>query len=185
MLAAMAVLAGPFLWRHAVRATGVPRYLWITAGFVGACCGAAFLVWAVRLYLSQNTGPFRASDETDLSIPVGLKLASEVADRLDAGNVLAYDHAYYCGMGLSKYGDAYVYSVVEEGQVVTPRSGEDFASVLEVAGGKLFKSPAEFIEWLSGQTDGSLRGDGNQRVTLERLRLFASSSKNGSISETS
>jgi hypothetical protein len=44
MLAAMVVLAGPFLWRHAVGATGVPKYVWITAGFVGACCGAAFLV---------------------------------------------------------------------------------------------------------------------------------------------
>jgi hypothetical protein len=106
MLAVMVVLAGPFLWRDAVCAIGVSTYVWITAGFVGACCAAAFLVWAVRLYLSQNAGPFRKSDRTDPSTPVGLKLASEVADRLDAGNVLAYGHAYYCGMGLSKYGSA-------------------------------------------------------------------------------
>ncbi|AXF18798.1 hypothetical protein CUJ87_30995 (plasmid) [Paraburkholderia caledonica] len=115
---------------------------------------------------------------------MGLDLASEVADRLDAGNVLAYGHAYYCGMGLSKHGDAYVYSAVEEGEVITPESGEDFLRVLEVAGGKLFRSRAEFIEWLSGQTDSSLRGDGNQRITLDRLRFFASSSKNESTSET-
>lgn len=184
MLTLIAVLAGPFLWRHAVHAHGVSKYLLITAGIVGACCAAAFLVWAVRLYLFRSAGPFRERDRTDPSEPVGLELASEVADRLDAGNVLAYGHAYYCGMGLSKYRDAYVYSAVEEGEVITPESGEDFLRVLEVAGGKLFRSRAEFIEWLSGQTDSSLRGDGNQRITLERLRFFASCSKNESTSET-
>ena len=108
MLTLIAVLAGPFLWRDAVHALGVSKYLLMTAGIVGACCAAAFLVWAVRLYLSRTAGPFRERDRTDPSELVGLELASEVADRLDAGNVLAYGHAYYCGMGLSKHGDAYV-----------------------------------------------------------------------------
>ncbi|CAB3742385.1 hypothetical protein [Paraburkholderia rhynchosiae] len=88
-------------------------------------------------------------------------------------------------MGLTKYGDAYVYSVVEDGEVITPRSGEEFVRVVQVAGGKLFKSRAEFIEWLSRQTDSSLLGDGNQNITVERLRFFASFSMNESTSETS
>ncbi|XUW92596.1 hypothetical protein OH764_22650 [Burkholderia sp. M6-3] len=71
---------------------------------------------------------------------MGIELASEVADRLDAGYVLAHGHAYYCGMGLTKYGDAYIYSVVEDGEVITPKSGEEFARVVAVAGGKMFKS---------------------------------------------
>ncbi|MGY6118458.1 hypothetical protein ACW9YQ_13465 [Paraburkholderia strydomiana] len=183
MLIVIGVLATTFLWRDAVRATALPTYLWITAGVVGACCAAIFLIWAVRLYMSQSTGPVRASDLTDPSSPVGLELASEVADRLDAGHVLAHGHAYYCGMGLTRYGDACIYSVVEDGEVITARSGEEFAKVVEVAGGKMFKSRAEFIEWLSRQTDSSLHGDGNQNLTLERLRLFASFSMNESTSE--
>jgi hypothetical protein len=43
-------------------------------------------------------------------------------------------------MGLTKYGDAYIYSVVEDGEVITPKSGEEFARVVAVAGEKMFKS---------------------------------------------
>ena len=169
-------LAAAVLWRDTVRANEVPAYLWITAGLVGTCCAAVFLVCAVQLGSFPRACPIRESDPIDPSTPVGLQLATEVADRLDSGNVLAYGHAYYCGMGLTKDGDAYIYSVVEDGEVITPRSGEEFARVVEVAGGKLFQSRSEFVEWLSRQTDSSLRGDGNQNITLERLRFFASSS---------
>jgi hypothetical protein len=108
------------------------------------------------------------------SIPVGADLANAVADCLDTGSDLAYGHADYCGMGLTKYGETYVYASVHDGEVFTPKYGKAFYDDAALEGGKVFGSRAAFVEWLSVQTNSSLYGDGNQSITLERLQFFAS-----------
>jgi len=114
---------------------------------------------------------FRAKSQDEPSALVGPELAKAVADRLDAGDVLGHMHAYYCGMGLAKDGKTYVYSSVNDGEVATPKDAEWVHGNGEA---KIFASRADFIDWLSSQTDESLRGGGNQRITLDRLRGFTS-----------
>lgn len=164
-------LAAPHLWDDAIHATGVKRDLWITGGLIGMGCIVIFLVWALRLPRSQKIDPKPANAP---STPVGLELANAVADRLDAGNDLAHGHAYYCGMGLTRYGETYIYASVNDGEVDTPEYGDRFHERVEHDGGKVFESRAQFVAWLSVQTDNSLHGNGNQCITLERLQSFAS-----------
>jgi len=171
VLLIIGIVAAPYLWNDAVHATGVKKYLWITGGLTGLVCTVVFLVWAIRLTWSQR---IKAEAPTDPLKPVGVELANAVAERLDAGKDLAYSHAYYCGMGFTKYGDSYIYASVQDGEVDTPQYGDTFFSSLESDGGKVFESRAQFIEWLSIQTDSSLHGNGNQNITLERLQFFAS-----------
>ncbi|WP_322049394.1 hypothetical protein [Paraburkholderia sp. J67] len=178
VLLIIGIVAAPYLWNDAVHATGVNKYLWITGGLTGLVCTVVFLVWAIRLNRSQKietvSQKLEPEAQTDRLMPVGVELANAVAERLDAGNDLAYGHAYYCGMGLTKYGDSYVYASVQDGEVATPEYGDAFFRSLESDGGKIFESRAQFIEWLSAQTDSSLYGDGNQNITLKRLQSFAS-----------
>jgi hypothetical protein len=177
ILVVVGILAMPYLWNDAVHATGVKRVLWIIGGLAVICCAVIFIVEVVRVLRSQKTAVRPAAGlqpANNSSIPVGTDLANAVADCLDAGSDLANGHAYYCGMGLTKYGETYVYASVNDGEVASPKYGEAFFEAEKRDGGKVFGSRAEFVAWLSVQTDSSLYGDGNQRITLERLRSFAS-----------
>lgn len=105
---------------------------------------------------------------------VGEMLAARVADRLDDGAVLIYVHRDYCGMGLAKDEDTYVYASVWDGYPPT------IADIRTPPVGQKFASRDKFIEWLASQTDESLSGreldqaffHGNQRITVQRLREF-------------
>jgi hypothetical protein len=169
ILSVIAVLVAPYLWNDAIHATGTRRHLWIAGGIVVALCIVSLFVWGVVLQRAQKT---EIQPVRDPAIPVGLELANAVADRLDAGNDLAYGHAYYCGMGFTKYGKSYIYASVHDGEVITPKWGEEIFNSELRDGGKLFEARTQFVEWLSVQTDNSLHGNGNQNITLQRMESF-------------
>ena len=112
------------------------------------------------------------SDDTQLV--VGKTLAESVATALDSGKILVNSHRDYCGMGLAKEQQYYVYGRVYDGY--PPAAYVSSITVDHL----LFASRAQFIEWLSRQTDSSLSGDSledafyrcNQRLTIQRLRDF-------------
>jgi hypothetical protein len=177
ILVVAGILATPYLWDDAVHATGVKRGLWIIGGLAVICCAVILVVEVVRLSRSQKITLHPAAvlqPANNSSIPVEADLANAVADCLDAGNDLAYGHPYYCGMGLIKYGENYVYASVQDGEVTTPKYGKAFYEDVERERAKVFGSRGALVEWLSVQTNSSLYGDGNQSITLKRLQSFAS-----------
>lgn len=115
---------------------------------------------------------------------VGPTLATRVADRLDTGDVLVYAHRDYCGMGLAKDGDLYLYDAVNDGDPPTRAAGPQSSSERQVFAGRL-----PFVDWLSEQSDASLSGQDledsflrhNQRLTLERLERFAAGASPAAI----
>ncbi len=88
----------------------------------------------------------------------GNSLATNVAIFLDKGGYIAYQHKEYCGMGFifDKEKQVYVYGSVQD--------GVDFYPEL------VFEDRKSFVKWLSEQSDSSLKGDDNQRITEERLK---------------
>jgi hypothetical protein len=169
ILSFIAVFAVPYFWNDAIHSTGTSRHLWIAGGVFVALCVVGFFALGIALQRAQRVEP---KPERDPALPVGEELANAVADRLDAGGELLNCHPYYCGMGFTKYGDAYIYASVHDGEVITPKWGEDsFKSELRDEG-KLFESRAQFVAWLSVQTDNSLHGSGNQRITVDRMESF-------------
>ena len=102
--------------------------------------------------------------------------AERVVQALDRGYALHYSHRDYCGMGLARDGSVYIYDSVHDGYAPSAAlHGQASAERL------VFQSREELLGWLLWQTDTSLSGSrlpepflrGNQRLTLERLRLFA------------
>lgn len=107
---------------------------------------------------------------------VGDELAELVADRLDSGNELFYSHRDYCGMGLCKDGTSYIYGTVGCGRFTPTSTVRDLRSKGHVIEHHEFLDRTSFVEWLSDQTDSSLKGDDNQRITLHRLKQFVAES---------
>lgn len=107
---------------------------------------------------------------------VGRDLATLVVDTLDRKKYLIYAHRDYCGMGLAKDGEFYVYDAVYDGFPPCAKAKSMGSSGERI----VFDSREEFIAWLSEHTDDSLSGDnlpgsfyrGNQRLTITRLREF-------------
>ncbi|NIE64236.1 hypothetical protein [Burkholderia sp. Ax-1719] len=172
-----------YLWDDSRHAAGLAKYLWIVRAIAALCIVLGVLEGIARLTRrgkDEPTAPVDAAPDVtpepsaDTLIPVGPELAHAVADRLDAGDELVFHHPYYCGMGFTRYGDAYVYASVQDGEIITPKWGDEAFKYEVRDGGKLFESRVQFIEWLTVQTDYSLHGDGNQRITLARLRSFVS-----------
>jgi len=94
----------------------------------------------------------------------GEALAHKVADFLERGGLIAYDHRDYCGMGLIYDIDKkkFAYCNVNDGAGFYVEQGFDTAK--------------SFVQWLSKQSDESLSGENeteflrdNQRITRERL----------------
>ncbi len=95
----------------------------------------------------------------------GLDLAQSVYRRL-ARSKLALAHRDYCGTGFERKGEKVIYSEVYDGELSNPPL-------------KAFSTEKEFVQWLSIQSDrsmarvdGSSFKDGNQTITLLRLREF-------------
>ena len=118
--------------------------------------------------------------------PVGPELAAQVADGLERGGYLAYGHRDYCGMGLRFAAGVYLYGEVHDGDL--PAENEPFPWTEGADNERLiFRSRAEFVDWLAAQSDASLSGRelakewlrGNQRLTLERLRRFVAGTQGG------
>ena len=94
--------------------------------------------------------------------PYGAALAGQVVDALDRGVTVAYSHRDYCGMGLGRGDEGYIYGPVHDGQL--------FAEAV-------FKTREALRVWLAQQSDATLCGRespqpfdwDNQRLTRVRL----------------
>jgi hypothetical protein len=91
--------------------------------------------------------------------PYGRALAERIAGVLDQGRGLGYNHPDYCGNGLKKRGDNYVYGSIWDG-VLEPE--------------QTFTQREQFIQWLSAQSDRSMGGDarGDQQITRRRIERW-------------
>lgn len=70
-------------------------------------------------------------------------LATETANLLEKGMVIADRHAYYCGMGLAYIDGVFIYSDVQDGEICGPGQGHH-----GVPERKEFKDKGDFIAWL-------------------------------------
>lgn len=108
--------------------------------------------------------------------PYGISLATRITDALDSGMSILNTHRDYCGMGLVKEGENYVYGSVFDGYLQEPDPSGSFGS------------RKEFIDWLASQSDALFAGReienefywDNQRITRQRLEdaLKTSASSN-------
>lgn len=114
------------------------------------------------------------------ALTVGLELAMKVADRLQAGSILAYNHPYYCGIGLYCAEGAFVH--IQVGDWSYPSLSEALKLQSERSSEcMVFRDRDQFVMWLAAQTDASLSGrhladrwhHDNQRITIWRLEQFA------------
>ncbi len=104
---------------------------------------------------------------------VGKALAQAVAKRLQAGEILAYQHRDYCGIGLLFADGIFVCGEVYDGILGVTA----WDSTCEH---QTFTREADFVRWLASQSDESLSGNAlknnfqhnNQRLTIARLREF-------------
>lgn len=111
---------------------------------------------------------------------VGQELAESVADRLQAGQVLAHSHPEYCGVGLQFAEGQFVCAEVYDGQLPTAAQFLSFQERGEDMEYRAFATRATFVAWLAEQTDSSLSGrelsrtwlHNNQRLSIARLREF-------------
>ena len=111
--------------------------------------------------------------------PIGTALANLVADRLERGSILAYQHRDYCGVGLRFGEQRYIYGEVNDGVLPLPSECKYWQEAGDIEK-LIFASRADFIAWLAEQTDESLSGRSlsqtwlhdNQRLTRARLEAF-------------
>ena len=87
--------------------------------------------------------------------PYGTELAESVAEQLIKGYRMVYRHRDYCGVGL-------------QWESETNRFSMGAAMDGEIAPETTW-SREEFVPWLAKQTDRTLHGDGNQRITRARM----------------
>jgi hypothetical protein len=112
-------------------------------------------------------------------IVVGETLATKVARQLEAGNILAYNHRDYCGVGLRFADGIYVYGAVYDGYLPTAIEAKDYDSSSNEER-RHFHSRESFVAWLAIQSDVSLSGTElsnswlwyNQRLIIARLTEF-------------
>ncbi|WP_396267992.1 hypothetical protein [Ideonella sp.] len=107
--------------------------------------------------------------------PFGFELSQAVVDRLDQGDRLGYYHRDFCGYGLAKLEDEYVYGIVVDGYMSA-------SSALTASQGgsserRVFTNRSDFVAWLAAESDESLSGRntsdyGNQRIDRWRLLSF-------------
>lgn len=146
--------------------------------------GAAFVAWLTQQSPVTLAGNQQEDDEdnhfthealADLlarptnhlsRAPAGADLAERVALSIDAGHGLARGHRDYCGQGLLRLNDRYLYGDVTNGKTIQPRYA--------------FRERAAFVRWLARQSDYTLYGlgespfwCGNQRICRADLEALA------------
>jgi predicted RNA-binding Zn-ribbon protein involved in translation (DUF1610 family) len=112
----------------------------------------------------------------DTTPPLGIELANRAADYLEAGGEIIYRHPYYCGMGLGYANGEFFYTEVTDGEFGWAEAWDGRFDYTE---GVKFGNRADFVAWLSRQTDGAMSGrgtrvEGNQRVSKARLEAVLS-----------
>ncbi len=121
---------------------------------------------------------------TNSSGIVGLALAQAVANQLEQGLVLAFNHRDYCGMGLQYIDGVFMYAEVQDGYLPKLDNLQDNHQSGSMSHMQhfLFHTRVEFIDWLASQSDHTLSGSeiadqfirNNQRLTIKRLQNFVS-----------
>lgn len=114
------------------------------------------------------------------SSPLGLDLATAVAERLLAGHVLAHTHRDYGGVGLQVQDGVFVLSEVFDGQLLTVAQASLARQQGQTVEFQTFAGRHEFVAWLAAQSDDSLSGreharawlHDNQRLSRSRLLAF-------------
>lgn len=104
---------------------------------------------------------------------VGTVLAQAVAKRLQSGEILAYQHRDYCGIGLCFSEGVFVCGEVYDGSLGVTAWGGSCEH-------QTFATQTEFVRWLAKQSDESLSGKQlkdefqreNQRLSIARLQEF-------------
>ncbi|MDX2254377.1 MAG: hypothetical protein NW214_02575 [Pseudanabaenaceae cyanobacterium bins.39] len=119
---------------------------------------------------------------TNSSGTVGIELAQAVANKLEQGFVLAFNHRDYCGMGLQYTDGVFIYAEVQDGFLpkIDNLRGDLQNGAMTNIQYLLFYTRAEFIDWLASQSDHTLSGSeiadefirNNQRLTVKRLQEF-------------
>ncbi|TCS32441.1 hypothetical protein EDC30_1235 [Paucimonas lemoignei] len=113
--------------------------------------------------------------------PYGRELAEAVANRLERGDILAYGHRDYCGIGLRYADGEYIYGEVSDGELPSRAQLSKWTDVPAQMERRVFSSRNLFVSWLADQSDESLHGRelqdkwlvGNQRLSKRRLDSFA------------
>jgi len=100
------------------------------------------------------------------STPVGTELAQQIAELLEQGLQICLRHRDFCGMGLRYCEGIFLYGEVRDGELL---SQDDYPSMPVAEEREVFTSREAFVSWLAIQTNRSMRGEGNQRLTHERL----------------
>lgn len=111
---------------------------------------------------------------------VGLALAEAVADRLEAGQILAHRHPEYCGIGLQCVNGVFIVAEATDGEMPNESQYQQYKQRGDEIEFQAFHSRAQFVAWLAAQSDDSLSGQelanewsrNNQRLTLARLQGF-------------
>jgi hypothetical protein len=116
--------------------------------------------------------PRRVGVVSNSAEPFGSALAQSIASHLKQGLQIRFSHKEYCGLGLRYAENFFIYGEVRDGELVTPSnfSYENEKWPGRSAGERIqMESESDFVDWLAKQSNDSLSGDGNQRLTLERL----------------
>lgn len=148
---------------------------------IAAVLVAAGVIHALRRHRAKRIG----LEVERAPVPYGTTLASVVADRLRQGDILAYGHRDYCGMGLRFADGQFIYGEVSDGELPTDLEISKWKEIPVGWERLVFHSRSEFIEWLARQSDDTLSGKelkdqwlaGNQRITRNRLESFSRAEK--------
>ena len=131
---------------------------------------STFLLIAIALMLalfSQLWGLYRSALKAqELSLTIGVNLATQIASYLEQNHLIAHTHTYYGGMGFGFKKGLYIYARIYEGELIEPEEalnnpGTDYQA---------FSERRDFIHWLAQQNDDSL--DATKNSCLSRAALI-------------
>ena len=128
----------------------------------------------------MNTLPTLPNMGNESGTEIGTALANTVADRLYAGQTLAYNHPEYCGIGLAYENGQFVCAEVYDGQLMSEGQYQRGLAQGDALEFQAFPSREAFVAWLAAQSDEQFSGrhlpnawaHDNQRLTLQRLKEF-------------
>ena len=118
---------------------------------------AALLGTATIYFLRRRRTQYATGKAIADSTPIGSELAQQIAELLEQGLQICLRHRDYCGMGLRYREGIFLYGEVIDGELPADDKHEAFTS------------REAFASWLATQSNCTLHGDGNQRLTRERL----------------
>ncbi|MCZ2496114.1 hypothetical protein GN316_05035 [Xylophilus sp. Kf1] len=137
-----------------------------------AIVGATILLITGTKKRRRRAAAHRAHKPVLLStVPIGKELGERTAELLRQGLQLCFRHRDYCGMGLRECNGIFVYGALQDGHLLAPAEWQQSLAAYPQHQDERTEFPTAelFILWLSRQSDASLAGDGNQRLTRSRI----------------